>query len=360
MERIPPFHRIGIYNLKTKNFMDWGKKDSSENYAELAFNEASGIKDGDLKYQAFSNMAELLINKGKYPEANGIINRLFAMKNLFNPVCEINSAYLKVKLLFNQKKYQESIKTGEQLIENAKKSGKEYFIKDTYKILAESYDSLDNIYLANSYLKIYSDFLERRKNGSNRRLESEIKAKYDVNKLNSKVESSYKLVTVTTILTILSIFAGIILLVWGVKSYKKYKQEEILAGKLEAEKEKHKENYLKLAESVERKAVGENGYIIINDKKIEYNDIISIKSFGHYLYYNLMSRKKPYLERNTLKEISSKLPKSNFIQIHRSHMINLLHVKSFEGNVVTLSKEEKMKVSRTFKPVFLDAFRSLT
>lgn len=72
------------------------------------------------------------------------------------------------------------------------------------------------------------------------------------------------------------------------------------------------------------------GYIISiesNNKKekpviVRSEELIYIKSEGNYIEVVVKNIEKPYLIRNTLNFVESKLPKGEFIKVHRSYIVN--------------------------------------
>ena len=54
--------------------------------------------------------------------------------------------------------------------------------------------------------------------------------------------------------------------------------------------------------------------------KIDYNDILYIKSEGEYVIYNTV--KKNIMSYQTLKSLEKTLPPDIFIRIHRSYIVN--------------------------------------
>ena len=61
----------------------------------------------------------------------------------------------------------------------------------------------------------------------------------------------------------------------------------------------------------------------------------------------------PFLTHMTFKQISESLPE-NFIQIHRSYIVNMKHVASAERTLVVLDDGTRLPVSDTRRSVLLD------
>ncbi|MCX6296611.1 MAG: LytTR family DNA-binding domain-containing protein [Bacteroidetes bacterium] len=99
-----------------------------------------------------------------------------------------------------------------------------------------------------------------------------------------------------------------------------------------------------------------DGLIFIN-----LSDIIRCDSDGNYTFFILTNGKKIIASR-TLGEYEQMFAEDNFFRIHRSHLINLEHVKKYikgEGGYVVLSDNSQVEVSRRNKTDFLEKLSHL-
>lgn len=99
-----------------------------------------------------------------------------------------------------------------------------------------------------------------------------------------------------------------------------------------------------------------DGLIFIN-----LSDIIRCDSDGNYTFFILTSGKKIIASR-TLGEYEQMFADDNFFRIHRSHLINLEHVKKYikgEGGYVVMSDNSQVEVSRRNKTDFLEKLSRL-
>lgn len=89
---------------------------------------------------------------------------------------------------------------------------------------------------------------------------------------------------------------------------------------------------------------------------INLTDIIRCDSDGNYTYFILTTGKKIIASR-TLGEYENMFADENFFRVHRSHLINLEHVKKYikgEGGYVVMSDNSQVEVSRRNKIDFLE------
>lgn len=94
---------------------------------------------------------------------------------------------------------------------------------------------------------------------------------------------------------------------------------------------------------------------------IDLSDIIRCESDGNYTYFILSSGKKIIASR-TMGEYEQLFSDENFCRVHRSHLINLAHVKKYikgEGGYVVLSDNSQVEVSRRNKNDFLERLSHL-
>lgn len=99
-----------------------------------------------------------------------------------------------------------------------------------------------------------------------------------------------------------------------------------------------------------------DGLIFIN-----LSDIIRCDSDGNYTFFILTSGKKIIASR-TLGEYEQMFADDNFFRVHRSHLINLEHVKKYikgEGGYVVMSDNSQVEVSRRNKTDFLEKLSHL-
>ena len=99
-----------------------------------------------------------------------------------------------------------------------------------------------------------------------------------------------------------------------------------------------------------------DGLIFIN-----LTDIIRCESDGNYTYFIMTTGKKIVVSR-TMGEYEQMFSDDNFFRIHRSHLINLEHVKKYikgEGGYVIMSDNSQVEVSRRNKIDFLEKLSHL-
>lgn len=85
--------------------------------------------------------------------------------------------------------------------------------------------------------------------------------------------------------------------------------------------------------------------------KVEIRDILYIQSDWNYV--NVHTAQKKYMVLGSLKSMKQELERFKFIRIHKSFLINLKHFKALEGNMIELSNDIKLHVSRNYKQTLI-------
>lgn len=89
---------------------------------------------------------------------------------------------------------------------------------------------------------------------------------------------------------------------------------------------------------------------------IKVNDIIRLESESNYSIVYLVNNKK-HMVSKTLKYFEEKLLAHNFLRIHQSHLINLLHMREIEHNEnrCVMSDGSHVEISKRKKKEFMES-----
>ena len=103
---------------------------------------------------------------------------------------------------------------------------------------------------------------------------------------------------------------------------------------------------------IENKAEIETTFIFFKADKKNYKyffkDILFIEGSGNYVKIHTQNE-KPLMVLDKLTELQEKLPKKQFIRVHKSFIVNISHVQKIEGNMIN-TKDKVIPISATFKP----------
>lgn len=70
------------------------------------------------------------------------------------------------------------------------------------------------------------------------------------------------------------------------------------------------------------------------------------------VYLQIVMNEEKHLIRKKLKELAEELPKVNFVQVHRSYVLNLKYVVSFDGSHALLQDGTSIPVGRSNRDLF--------
>lgn len=85
--------------------------------------------------------------------------------------------------------------------------------------------------------------------------------------------------------------------------------------------------------------------------KIDFEAIIYIESFSDYIKIHLVN--ETIITRETISAIEAKLPKNQFLRIHRSYIISIPHINSFTNEHVEINNKA-LTISRSYKKDVLE------
>ena len=87
--------------------------------------------------------------------------------------------------------------------------------------------------------------------------------------------------------------------------------------------------------------------------KVDFTDILFAENQKDYIKIHRQG-KKPLMVLMPLKELEAQLPPANFIKVHRSFIVNLVHIESIEKWRIAIG-QEKIPVSDAYKEILLKA-----
>lgn len=105
----------------------------------------------------------------------------------------------------------------------------------------------------------------------------------------------------------------------------------------------------KTDQNSDNSGLGEDLYINIDRRliKLKFDEILFIEAKGDYI--DIKTEKEDYRVHTTLKKIKEKLPQEQFLQIHRSYIINFTKIIDIEDNSVLIEKNV-IPISRSNRP----------
>lgn len=90
--------------------------------------------------------------------------------------------------------------------------------------------------------------------------------------------------------------------------------------------------------------------------KINYKEILAISSLRDYVQIYTIGREAPYICYTKLYKIKESLPEDIFIQIHRSHIVNIHQVQKLADNNIIIN-DIKFPISRNYKSQVMELLK---
>ncbi|MAO66495.1 MAG: DNA-binding response regulator [Balneola sp.] len=87
--------------------------------------------------------------------------------------------------------------------------------------------------------------------------------------------------------------------------------------------------------------------------RLHYGEILFAESQGDYLTVHTKNEKITFYQ--TLKDFCDRLPESQFVRIHRSYLVSLLHINFIEGNLVQIA-DHKLPIGNSYKEAFIKKY----
>ncbi|WP_300661092.1 LytTR family DNA-binding domain-containing protein [Fluviicola sp.] len=118
------------------------------------------------------------------------------------------------------------------------------------------------------------------------------------------------------------------------------------------------EKAIRIIELESLKKIEEEIVVKVNysNRKIKLDSILYIESLDDNITINLVNQDSITF-RNTLKAFTQELPESRFMRIHRSYVIALNKINSYQKNKVVIGEKE-FPVSIQYKEAFLNALNN--
>jgi len=103
--------------------------------------------------------------------------------------------------------------------------------------------------------------------------------------------------------------------------------------------DKDPENNIQIKSDIVKQKANWEIYVNINSRliKIDIDTIYTVQAQGDYI--NIKTTETNYVVHTQLKRIKEKLPITKFLQIHRSHIINIDKIIDIQDNTVLIGKE---------------------
>ncbi|MFO7799690.1 MAG: LytTR family transcriptional regulator [Rhodohalobacter sp.] len=356
---IPPIASIVRSNM-SRILVDSGDIDSGLEYLEqaAAISYQNRVPNMELAHQV--RLGRLYIEQDMLDEAEEIEIRILDDRFRSGPPNILIDKHLFLAEISSLRgDYDDVLAHSNRAIALARQMKMTHLLKDVYSLRSRAYYGLNNL---DGALKASNQQIELTTGISRQKEDQELanaKVRHQLIQYETELASSQTVLNNVTnqlgvvggLFLLLSLGSGFLYYRYSsskterAHAIKKLSESEARRKELEQAIKKQKEIFDKKDTQV---------FVHINSSlMLAVEDIRYIQSDGNYIRIFLADNNKPpILERCTLKHCESILPEDYFRKIHRSTIVNLLHIVQIEGEHLTLKDGTKLKMARRAKKEF--------
>lgn len=106
--------------------------------------------------------------------------------------------------------------------------------------------------------------------------------------------------------------------------------------------------------------IGGTFFVNINKKlvKVSPNSVLRIESDGNYIKIIQKKDEPNLIVNSSLKKISSNLSQETFVQVHRSHIININEIKDIEDSTIVI-QQDVIPIGKSYRAELLSRIKLL-
>lgn len=124
-------------------------------------------------------------------------------------------------------------------------------------------------------------------------------------------------------------------------------------------RKKHMENDVHIFLKLLQEYISKNQLIVFSLRgevvKLHLNKILYIEAQGHYLKIHTINDE--YKQKKKLSDIKQQIIYKNFVQIHRSYLINMDYIYKILNNYVILINKKEINIGKKYKNEFKKIFQ---
>ena len=326
-----------------------GRTDSAIIYMRKAFTLSENKGRYSEMVSAILSSAELQIEQNDFVSAQQLLAKADTLcgEGYCPPIAYADFLAIKLKLEVSQDELEKAMALEEQLISFVNEGRIPGLPKKSYLTLASLYEKSGDKDKALAYQKTYTDLGFKLTNTQKELQQKQERTKLLELRAQQQVEESKAKESFYQRLTIQELIISIVLLILAIITFRYYRREKGKSTKATYQVEALEQE---LDTIQTEHAKEKTKYITLKSKAlINLDKILYIASDGPYLELYLKEKEKPEIDRNSLKAITESLPSSQFVQVHRSHIVNLKHIKAAYASKVVLSNGEELNISRKYK-----------
>jgi DNA-binding LytR/AlgR family response regulator len=339
-----------VLKSKAKAYYELGNYEAALSEYKKANSYAGEDVNPDIQLGTWVLMSEIYLKLDSLEEAKESFiqaESLISQRTQDAAILQLDLA--KMDYLQRTDQIDQAINVGLELESLLNSRGNLYQSQDLFVKLSNLYRQQGNNEKALEYSQLYNDLRISMRDSeyANRIDQARLKlAKLESQqKINEAEESAlfYKNISNQQLaLTLITLIASGLI-------YRYYRKEKLQRGLKEDEIQELNQQIGELMKH-QNSSKKEVNYITLKSHAvIPLENIIYVQSDGPYVEFYLKDKERPEVDRNTLKKLSQELPNNQYIQVHRSYIVNLAYIRSIYSNKLILKNGIELTISRSFK-----------
>ena len=246
---------------------------------------------------------------------------------------------------FLKNDYKEAIIYADSSLQVAKNNNIIQLFKPNYNLIARSYKGLGNDSKANEYYDLEANAPSPKINPQQVLLSATRNRKVVADKFNDDIERDKNQLEKRKFYKSSLFISLFVVLILVMLAFYFFKKKQLLKKEFAIIQKE-----IDILKTQKETSIDPSTFITLKSKAlININEILYIKSDGHYVEYYLDSKIRPEVDRNTLKEVIENLPSNKFVQIHRSYVVNIYRIKIINSTKLMLDDGTWINLTRTYK-----------
>lgn len=337
-----------LYSGTAQAYLELEQLDSAYYYYSKSYKVTSSSSNWQQMLRPQLELAKIAVKLTNVEQAKEHLDIAESILGKYNfpPPAVIDLYLARIELYILEEKWDQAIITSSEFEKHVNDNGIVHLSKNGFRLTAELYERLGDTENALKYEKLNSDLdTSPRAISENSRIAAQrtqlaLLEKDEIIEEESAQRAFYQgLAFQIVVISILSISISFFLY----RYYRKEKSKNVV-------KDDELIELKRMLKEPSKKASNELEHITLKSKAlIRLNELMYISSDGPYLEFYLSSKDKPEIDRNTLKRLTEELPSKKFIQVHRSHIVNIDFIKSIYSDKLILQNGSELKVSRSYK-----------
>ena len=348
--------KLAYYNNQGENFFHLKSFDSAAFYLKKGLRLAESIKQYHQMVNTLTLLASVHLAKNELDQARANLKKAGELCPKYcPPPVLIEKEKRLIQLYMASGQADSAIAKGKEVILLAEQNGVVGPLGNLYSLVASAFDQLGDAASANNYYKLQQSHVEKTNLSAKTKMIANARMKYETSQKEKLLAEGKREAAFYQKLSFrLTVGSVIMLLISLLAYYRFFKTKSELIVK-EEELGLLKKEFQAFSKKLTQESEPQPEHILLRSKAlVNLNDLMYVKSDGHYAELHLESKSMPEVDRNTIGAINELLPASQFVQVHRSYVVNINFIRAVYSKELVLKNGQTINISRSFKAMIED------